>query len=54
MAGENGLLRIRDRALLPHTPGFFDLVSVPFPYDPSATAPTWERFLRQRRTGACE
>ncbi|MER5681061.1 phage/plasmid primase, P4 family [Streptomyces sp. NPDC002238] len=47
VACENGLLRIRDRALLPHTPGFFNLVSVPFHYDPAAMAPTWERFLRQ-------
>ncbi|MFF4040686.1 phage/plasmid primase, P4 family [Streptomyces sp. NPDC001816] len=47
VACENGLLRIRDRALLPHTPGFFNLVSVPFAYDPAATAPTWERFLSQ-------
>ncbi|MGP4083310.1 DNA primase family protein [Streptomyces sp. KR55] len=47
VACENGLLRIRDRALLPHRPGFFNLVSVPYAYDPQATAPTWERFLRQ-------
>ncbi|MFF5102017.1 phage/plasmid primase, P4 family [Streptomyces sp. NPDC000134] len=47
VACENGLLRIRDRALLPHGPGFFNLVSVPFAYDPDATAPTWERFLAQ-------
>ncbi|MBQ1089181.1 phage/plasmid primase, P4 family [Streptomyces sp. B93] len=47
VACANGLLRIRDRALLPHTPEFFNLVSVPFPYDPAATAPTWERFLAQ-------
>lgn len=47
VACENGLLRIRDRALLPHTPGLFNLVSVPFTYDPSATAPTWEHFLSQ-------
>ncbi|MFD8390438.1 phage/plasmid primase, P4 family [Streptomyces sp. NPDC059680] len=47
VACENGLLRIRDRALLPHTPGFFNLVSVPFAYDPTATAPTWERFLSE-------
>ncbi|MFD8815755.1 phage/plasmid primase, P4 family [Streptomyces sp. NPDC059627] len=43
----NGLLRIRDRALLPHTPTFFNHVSVPFAYNPTATAPTWERFLAQ-------
>ncbi|MFH8566973.1 phage/plasmid primase, P4 family [Streptomyces sp. NPDC017993] len=47
VACQNGLLRIRDRELLPHTPGFFNLVSVPFAYDPDATAPTWERFLAQ-------
>ncbi|WP_406399680.1 phage/plasmid primase, P4 family [Streptomyces uncialis] len=47
VACENGLLRIRDRALLPHTPGFFNLVSVPFAYDPDATAPEWERFLSE-------
>ncbi|MET9070968.1 phage/plasmid primase, P4 family [Streptomyces sp. NPDC004232] len=47
VACENGILRIRDRALLPHSPGFFNLVSVPFAYDPDATAPTWEAFLRQ-------
>ncbi|QHY96708.1 hypothetical protein SSPS47_16500 [Streptomyces sp. S4.7] len=45
VACTNGLLRIRDRALRPHTPDFFNLVSVPFAYDPNATAPTWERFL---------
>ncbi|MEW1826132.1 phage/plasmid primase, P4 family [Streptomyces sp. NPDC088196] len=47
VACENGLLRIHDRALLPHGPGFFNLGSVPFAYDPTATAPTWERFLAQ-------
>lgn len=45
VACQNGLLRIRDRALLPHSPGFFNLVSVPFAYDPAATAPEWEHFL---------
>ncbi|MFJ9905037.1 phage/plasmid primase, P4 family [Streptomyces sp. NPDC101152] len=47
VACENGLLRIRDRALLPHGPGFFNLVSVPFAYNPGATAPTWEDFLNK-------
>ncbi|WP_416972427.1 DNA primase family protein [Streptomyces sp. 4F14] len=47
VACENGLLRIRDRELLPHGPEFFNLVSVPFTYDPDATAPEWERFLTQ-------
>lgn len=47
VACDNGLLRIRDRHLLPHTPEFFNLVSVPYTYDPDARAPTWERFLQQ-------
>ncbi|MFJ5593591.1 phage/plasmid primase, P4 family [Streptomyces noursei] len=47
VACRNGLLRIRDRALLPHRPGFFNLVSVPFAYDPDAAAPTWHEFLQQ-------
>ncbi|MBB4929185.1 putative DNA primase/helicase [Lipingzhangella halophila] len=47
VACQNGLLRIRDRALLPLDPGFFNLVSVPYSYDPHASAPTWERFLHQ-------
>ncbi|MFH9953301.1 phage/plasmid primase, P4 family [Streptomyces roseolus] len=45
VACRNGLLRIRDQRLLPHGPGFFNLVSVPYDYDPDATAPTWEAFL---------
>ncbi|WP_239150754.1 phage/plasmid primase, P4 family [Streptomyces sp. SID8111] len=45
VACTNGLLRVSDRELLPLTPGFFNLVSVPFDYDPEATAPTWEKFL---------
>ncbi|WP_236067401.1 DNA primase family protein [Streptomyces brasiliscabiei] len=45
VACTNGLLRVADRELMPLTPGFFNLVSVPFDYDPEATAPTWEKFL---------
>ncbi|MFF1337921.1 phage/plasmid primase, P4 family [Streptomyces sp. NPDC058290] len=47
VACQNGILRIRDRALLPHTPGFFNIVSVPFDYDPKAVAPNWDGFLRE-------
>ncbi|MGW1375657.1 DNA primase family protein [Streptomyces sp. NPDC002446] len=43
----HGLLRVSNRELLPLTPDFFNLVSVPFSYDPRATAPNWERFLHQ-------
>ncbi|MEU7601498.1 phage/plasmid primase, P4 family [Streptomyces sp. NPDC040724] len=47
VACQNGLLRIRDRALLPHTPGFFNIVSVPFEYDRQAVAPNWDSFLHE-------
>ena len=47
VACQNGLLRIRDRRLLPSTPRFFNLVSVPYAYDRAARAPIWESFLRQ-------
>ncbi|MFE7665995.1 DNA primase family protein [Streptomyces celluloflavus] len=45
VACTNGLLRVADRTLLELTPQFFNLVSVPFDYDPHATAPTWKAFL---------
>ncbi|TSB24029.1 NTP-binding protein [Streptomyces benahoarensis] len=45
VACTNGLLRVADRTLTPLTPRFFNLVSVPFDYDPTATAPNWREFL---------
>lgn len=47
VACRNGLLRIRDRELLPHSPSFFNLAAVPYDYDRTATAPEWEGFLRE-------
>ncbi|AKA05394.1 NTP-binding protein [Streptomyces noursei ZPM] len=47
VACENGVLRVRDRELLPVTPEFFNLVNVPFPYDAQATAPEWDAFLKK-------
>ncbi|WP_411143456.1 phage/plasmid primase, P4 family [Streptomyces sp. x-80] len=47
VACTNGLLRVADRTLLDLTPQFFNLVSVPFDYDPGATAPTWTAFLEK-------
>jgi putative DNA primase/helicase len=48
IAATNGLLEVRTRELRPITPGFFNLVSVPFPYNPDAPEPTaWLRFLHQ-------
>jgi putative DNA primase/helicase len=47
VACTNGLLKVADRTLTSLTPGFFNLVSVPFDYDPHATAPTWRTFLER-------
>ncbi|RDB46826.1 DNA primase family protein [Tsukamurella tyrosinosolvens] len=46
VACDNGLLHVPTRVLHPHTPELFNLVSVPFAYDPDADAPTWHAFLR--------
>ena len=48
VACTNGLLYVTTRELNDLTPGFFNLVSVPFPYDPNAPAPTrWLNFLTE-------
>jgi hypothetical protein len=36
----NGLLDLDTRTLHPHTPALFNLVNVPFPYEPDALEPT--------------
>jgi putative DNA primase/helicase len=42
----NGLLDLESRTLHPHTPSLFNLVHVPFAYDPDALEPTtWLDFL---------
>jgi putative DNA primase/helicase len=45
VACANGVYDVAAGALLPHEAGRFNLQSVPFDYDPAATAPTWEWFL---------
>lgn len=48
IACANGLLDVTTGELHPLTPGFFNLVSVPFAYDPDAPEPTqWLSFLGQ-------
>jgi putative DNA primase/helicase len=46
VACANGLLEVTTHRLLPHTPAFFNVVRVPFNYDPEASAPRrWLKFL---------
>ncbi|MBM0274120.1 DNA primase family protein [Micromonospora tarensis] len=47
VAVANGVLDVKQRALLPHTPKRFNLTSLPFAYDPDATCGSWEKFLHQ-------
>lgn len=42
---KNGLLRIQDRVLLPHSPEHFSSVQLPLVYNPTATCPATERFV---------
>ncbi len=42
---ENGLLRLRDRRLDPHSPDFLSPVQIAATYDPDATCPAIDRFL---------
>lgn len=42
----NGLLHLPTRTLEPHTPGLFTTYRLPYGYDPGATAPRWESFLK--------
>jgi putative DNA primase/helicase len=45
---KNGLLRLRDRTLLPHTADYFNLMAMPFDFDESAPPPTrWLQFLKE-------
>lgn len=45
IAAGNGVVQRRE--LLPHRPGRFNLFSLPYDYEPSATAPGWQTFLDQ-------
>ena len=48
VACKNGLLDLDRRELLAHSPAFFNVVSVPFDYEPRARVPRqWLRFLRE-------
>src|ERR1035437_5639897 len=42
---KNGLLDMDTFTLLPHTPEYFSTVQVPYPYDPAAMAPEFDKFI---------
>ncbi len=44
---KNGALHIPTRELRPHDPEYYATSSLPFDYDPAATAPTWENLLER-------
>jgi len=45
VACSNGVYDVVTGELLPHTPERFNLLAVPFAFDPAATAPSWAKFL---------
>lgn len=44
---KNGLLHVPTRQLLPHTPGFFTINSMPYEWDERAECPGWYNFIEQ-------
>lgn len=45
LALSNGVLNLAGRTLEPHSPARFNLSARPFPYEATATAPNWAKFL---------
>ncbi len=43
----NGLFHVKSRQLLPHTPGYFNLNALPYPWDADARPQSWLAFLDQ-------
>lgn len=43
----NGLLRVRDRTLVEHTPKHFNIMCLPYTYDRNAKCPRWLLFLKE-------
>lgn len=42
---QNGILRIADRQLLPHSPGWLSTIQLPVTYDPKATCGAIDKFI---------
>jgi putative DNA primase/helicase len=47
VALQNGLLNLRTRKFVPHSPRFWNSVVLPFAYDPKAKCPRWDQFLEE-------
>lgn len=45
VACENGLLDLKTRTLIEHTPHYFNTSVLPFAFDPDATSPVWDQFM---------
>lgn len=50
----NGLVHVMTGELLPHTPEFLSLWQLPVVYDPSATCPYYEHWIKERLPGLVE
>lgn len=48
---ENGILRLSDRVLLPHSPDFMFNWTLPYPYDPAAECPVIKRVIENISNG---
>ena len=48
---QNGILDITTNELLPHSRDYFSTNILPYDYDPSATCPRWDAFLRSTFEG---
>ena len=48
---QNGILDITTNELLPHTREYFSTNILPYDYDPAATCPRWDAFLRSTFEG---
>ena len=51
---QNGILDVATQTIEPHSSQFFTTSILPYEYDPSATAPNWERFLWSTFEGDAE
>jgi putative DNA primase/helicase len=47
VALQNGVLNLRTRELVPHSPRFWNSVVLPFAYEPGAKCERWDRFLEE-------